>query len=116
MITVGILDYNLCPGHTKLAIYLIGQGATYVVIPILTSCWSCCHCISGKLITYICVIIGLFNVAWGIVGSIWLHASPCKESLLFTHAVGFSVPTWILFCLLPPACCCYICYWCCKDD
>ncbi|XP_046585440.1 uncharacterized protein LOC124292391 isoform X2 [Haliotis rubra] len=108
----GILDYNLCPGHTRLASYMIAQGATSVVIPILASCWYCCKCISGNFIGAICVIIGLFNIAWGIVGSCGSPSSPCNDTLLFTHALGFSVPMWIFFCLL--------CVWCvrarCKCD
>ncbi|XP_046585433.1 uncharacterized protein LOC124292391 isoform X1 [Haliotis rubra] len=112
MIVVGILDYNLCPGHTRLASYMIAQGATSVVIPILASCWYCCKCISGNFIGAICVIIGLFNIAWGIVGSCGSPSSPCNDTLLFTHALGFSVPMWIFFCLL--------CVWCvrarCKCD
>ncbi|XP_067660459.1 uncharacterized protein [Haliotis asinina] len=116
MIVVGILDYNLCPGHTKLAIYMIVQGATSVVIPILASCWCCCKCISGGFISAVCVIIGLFNIAWGIVGSVWLVSSPCKDTLLFTHALGFSVPMWIFFCLVPLVCVCGVIGWCSDDD
>ncbi|XP_067661336.1 uncharacterized protein [Haliotis asinina] len=100
MTVVGILDYDLCPGHTRLAIYMIVQGATSVVIPILVSSWCCCKCISGDFIVAICVIIGLFNIAWAIVGSVWLANSYCKRTLLHTHAVGFSVPMWILFCVV----------------
>ncbi|XP_046585350.1 uncharacterized protein LOC124292322 [Haliotis rubra] len=68
MIVFGIRDYDLCPGHTRIAIYMIVQGATSVVIPILASCWYCCKCFSGNFIGAICVIIGLFNIGWGIVG------------------------------------------------
>ncbi|XP_046585311.1 uncharacterized protein LOC124292286 [Haliotis rubra] len=116
MIVVGILDYNLCPGNTRLAIYMIAQGATSVVIPILASCWFCCRCISGNFIGAICVIIGLFNIGWGIVGSLWLASSPCKDTLLFTHALGFSVPMWIFYCLVPLLCVCCVRAWCKGDD
>ncbi|XP_046585341.1 uncharacterized protein LOC124292312 [Haliotis rubra] len=116
MIVVGILDYNLCPGHTRLAIYMIVQGATSVVIPILASCWYCCKCISGNFIGAICVIIGLFNIAWGIVGSLWLASSPCNDTLLFTHALGFSVPMWIFFFLVPLLCLRSLRAWCMAYD
>ncbi|XP_046585332.1 uncharacterized protein LOC124292298 isoform X2 [Haliotis rubra] len=96
----GILDYNLCPGHTRLAIYMIVQGATSVVIPILALCWCCCTRISGTFITATCAIIGLFNIGWGITGTIWLTKSSCLDTLLHVHAVGFSIPLWIFFCLV----------------
>ncbi|XP_046585323.1 uncharacterized protein LOC124292298 isoform X1 [Haliotis rubra] len=100
MTVFGILDYNLCPGHTRLAIYMIVQGATSVVIPILALCWCCCTRISGTFITATCAIIGLFNIGWGITGTIWLTKSSCLDTLLHVHAVGFSIPLWIFFCLV----------------
>ncbi|XP_067661335.1 uncharacterized protein [Haliotis asinina] len=104
MVVFGILDYNLCPGHTRLAIFMIAQGATSFGMPILASCWCCCKCISGKCTVVICAIIVLFNIGWGIVGFVWMAEFPCKDTFLYIHALGFSVPLWILICLM--SCCC----------
>ncbi|XP_067663383.1 uncharacterized protein [Haliotis asinina] len=110
MVVFGILDYNLCPGHTKLAIYMIVQGATSVFIPVLVLCWCCCKWIRGKLIIAICAAIGLFYIGWGIVGSTWLVNSPCENTRLHYHAYWLSVPLWIFLVIL--ACIGF----CTKDD
>ncbi|XP_071087315.1 uncharacterized protein [Haliotis cracherodii] len=112
----GILDYNLCPGDTRLGIYMVTQGATSVAIPILYSLWYCCQCVSATLLLACCCIIFLFNIGWGITGTLWIYVSTCKDSLLYTHAVGFSVPMWIVFCIIGIPLCCCIYSWCCGGD
>ncbi|XP_048240689.1 uncharacterized protein LOC125374035 isoform X1 [Haliotis rufescens] len=116
MIVVGILDYNLCPGDTRLGIYMVTQGATSVAIPILCSLWYCCQCVSATLLLACCCIIFLFNIGWGITGTVWIYVSTCKDSLLYTHAVGFSVPMWVVFCVIGIPLCCCIYSWCCGGD
>ncbi|XP_071087314.1 uncharacterized protein [Haliotis cracherodii] len=111
-----ILDYNLCPGDTRLGIYMVTQGATSVAIPILYSLWYCCQCVSATLLLACCCIIFLFNIGWGITGTLWIYVSTCKDSLLYTHAVGFSVPMWIVFCIIGIPLCCCIYSWCCGGD
>ncbi|XP_048240690.1 uncharacterized protein LOC125374035 isoform X2 [Haliotis rufescens] len=111
-----ILDYNLCPGDTRLGIYMVTQGATSVAIPILCSLWYCCQCVSATLLLACCCIIFLFNIGWGITGTVWIYVSTCKDSLLYTHAVGFSVPMWVVFCVIGIPLCCCIYSWCCGGD
>ncbi|XP_071088542.1 uncharacterized protein [Haliotis cracherodii] len=100
MIVLGILDYNLCPGDTRLGIYMVTQGATSVAIPILCSLWYCCQCVSETLLIVCCWVIGLFNIGWGITGTVWISESTCKNTDLYAHAFYCTIPMWILFGIL----------------
>ncbi|XP_048240765.1 uncharacterized protein LOC125374060 [Haliotis rufescens] len=110
MIVFGILDYNQCPNNTNLGIYMVTQGATSVAIPILCSLWYYCQCVPKSLLLACCSLIGLFNIGWGIQGSLWIFQSTCTNTNLYTHAFDFTIPMWILFAIL------VVIGWCNRDD